>query len=183
MTVQGTFIFLADVKVLLKGKKKHLAVFARLVAFQSSVLPWEKKLILDPCSPAPRQAFWAGHCPGGSLDPGQFGNCCSDCLEEGGPQERAEGGSTGIQTVGGGCKLQRLVWCLFCFSYSTGWGRQIHSVLSVWGMCVLEILNIPRVGLQLASEVPCLIQVISEAEGFVGFTAEFEFVELQWEFE
>lgn len=48
-------------------------------------------------------------------------------------------------------------------------------------MCVLEILNIPRVGLQLASEVPCLIQVISEAEGFVGFTAEF--VELQWEFE
>lgn len=50
-------------------------------------------------------------------------------------------------------------------------------------MCVLEILNIPRVGLQLASEVPCLIQVISEAEGFVGFTAEFEFVELQWEFE
>lgn len=46
---------------------------------------------------------------------------------------------------------------------------------------MLEILNIPRVGLQLASEVPCLIQVISEAGGFVGFTAEF--VELQWEFE
>lgn len=48
-------------------------------------------------------------------------------------------------------------------------------------MYVLEILNVPGVGLQLGNEVPRLTQVISEAGGFVGFTAEL--VELQWEFE
>lgn len=42
----------------------------------------------------------------------------------------------------------------------------------MWGMYVLEILNIPRAGLQFANESACLIQVISKAGGFVGFTAE-----------
>lgn len=36
-------------------------------------------------------------------------------------------------------------------------------------------------GLQFADEVLCLIQVISEAVGLVGLTAEY--IKLQWEFE
>lgn len=49
------------------------------------------------------------------------------------------------------------------------------------GVYVLENLSIPRVALQFANEVPCLMQVISEARGIVGFIADF--IKLQWKFE
>lgn len=56
---------------------------------------------------------WGGLCK--RLDPGSL-EIAAVIVSKSGP----EGGITGIQTVGGGCKLQYLVWCLFCFSYLIG---------------------------------------------------------------
>lgn len=56
VTVQGTFIFWQVLKACLRGRK-HLAVLAPLVAFQSSALPWQKKLILKSLQPCSHPGF------------------------------------------------------------------------------------------------------------------------------
>lgn len=74
------------------------------------------------------------------------------------------------------------VWFGVCSAFLTQLAKEGNTeILLVSGVYVLENLDIPRMGLQFADEVPCLIQVISEAVGFVGFTAEC--IKLQWEFE
>lgn len=126
VTLQGTFIFLAGVKGLLKGKKNHLAVFAPLVAFQSSVLPWEKKFILKSLQLPARLSELCKVLAGVWIR--LFGNSAGlvPGLEGGTRQLRHSEGAASCSVC--------LVCCLFCFSYSLGWGGQIHSgVLSVWG--------------------------------------------------
>lgn len=120
MTVQGTFIFLAGVKVLLKGEKTLGSVcpISGFPVFSPAVR--EETHLKVPAALLP-PGFLRTPLPWGSLDHGQFGNCCSDCFWAG-------GGSTGIHTVGGAATVFGL---LFVLLFLLSWLRKANTLSSV----------------------------------------------------
>lgn len=115
VTMQGTFIFWQVLKPCLRGRK-HLAVFCPISGFPVlSPAVTEETHVQVPAALLPPRLSKLCTALGSlckPLDHDSLGICCCDHFWE--------GGTMGIQTVGGVCKFQCLVWCLFCFSHSVG---------------------------------------------------------------